>query len=121
MSGAAIPETITDAKGRKLSLRKLNVLDQVKLLRAIGPDQARNQPYVEIVTMAASVADIDGVPLMLPTNERQIDAAIGRIGDEGVAALMVHIQREFAAVMQAAEAAADDGEVKPADPLAPSA
>ncbi len=114
-------DVITDASGRKLTLRKLNVLDQVKLLRAVGPDQARNQPYVEIVTMAASVSDIDGIPMILPNNERQIDAAIGRIGDAGVAALMVHIQREFASVIKAAEAAAEDGEVKPADPLAPSA
>ena len=107
-------EVITDAKGRKITLRKLNVLDQVRLLRAVGADQARNQPYVEIVTMSASVSDIDGVPVLLPVNERQIDAAIGRIG-----ALMVYMQREVAAVQSAAEAAAD-GEVKPADPLAQS-
>ena len=113
-------EVITDALGRKITLRKLNVLDQVKLLRAVGPDQARNQPYVEIVTMAASVSDIDGVPLVIPTNERQIDAAIGRIKDEGFAALMVYMRREIKAVEDAAEAAAD-GEAKPADPLAPSA
>ena len=112
-------EVITDAKGRKITLRKLNVLDQVRLLRAVGADQARNQPYVEIVTMSASVSDIDGVPVLLPVNERQIDAAIGRIGDEGFAALMVYMQREVAAVQSAAEAAAD-GEVKPADPLAQS-
>ncbi len=113
-------DVITDAKGRKLTTRKLNVLDQVKLLRAIGPDQARNQPYVDIVTMSASVADIDGIPLVIPTNERQIDAAIGRIGDEGFAALMVYMKREIAAVEAAAEAVAD-GEAKPVDPLAPSA
>ena len=115
-----MPDVITDASGRKIGLRKLNVLDQVKLLRAVGPDQARNQPYVEIVTMSASVADIDGVPLIIPTNERQIDAAIGRIGDEGFAALMVYMKREIAAVEAAAEAAAD-GEAKAADPLVPSA
>lgn len=113
-------ETITDAKGRKLTLRKLTVLDQVRLLRAVGGDQARNQPYVEIVTMSASVAEIDGVPVPPPTNERQIDALVSKIGDDGFAALMVYMQREVAAVQAAAEAAAD-GEVKPADPLAPSA
>jgi hypothetical protein len=115
-----VSEVITDAKGRKLTLRKLNVLDQVKLLRAVGAEQARNQPYVEIVTMSASVSDIDGVPQLIPVNERQIDALIGRIGDEGFGALMVYMQREVASVETAALAAAD-GEVKPADPLAPSA
>lgn len=114
-------ETITDANGRKMTLRKLNVLDQVRLLRAVGPAQASNQPYVELVTMAASVAEIDGVPCVLPTNERQIDAAIGRLDDAGFAALVVYMRREIATVEAAAEAAADNGEVKPADPLAASA
>jgi hypothetical protein len=114
-------DTITDAKGRKLTLRKLNVLDQVRLLRAVGPDQARNQPYFEVVTMAASVSDIDGIPCMIPTNERQIDAAIDRIGDDGFGALMVNMRKEIKIVEDAAEAAAK-GEVAPASsPLEPSA
>jgi hypothetical protein len=119
-----VSEVATDAKGRKLTLRKLNILDQVRLLRAIGPSQASNQPYYDIVMAAASVSDIDGLPIPMPTNERQIDAAIARIGDEGFAALMVHMQRQIAEVQAAAEAAADeaaDGEANPADPLVPSA
>lgn len=116
-------EIITDARGRKLTLRKINVLDQVKLLRAIGPAQATNRPYVEIVTMSASVSDIDGVPMMIPTNERQIDACIERIGDEGFAILMVQMQREVAVIEAAAEAAltaAEAGEAPP-NPLPQSA
>ena len=113
-------DAVTDAKGRKIALRKLTVLDQGKLLRAVGADNARNQPYVEIVTMSASVLSIDGVPAMIPTNERQIDAVIDRIGDEGFAALMLNMKREIEAVEAAALAAAD-GEAKPADPLAASA
>jgi hypothetical protein len=114
-------DTITDAKGRKITLRKLNVLDQVRLLRAVGPEQARNQPYFEIVTMSASVFSIDGVPFAIPTNERQIDAAIDRIGDDGFGALMVHMRKQIKEVEDAAEAAAN-GEVAPVSgPLEPSA
>lgn len=114
-------EIVTDAKGRKLTLREMNVLDQVRLLRAVGPAQAGNEPYVQIVMMAASVAEIDGVPLMVPTNERQIDGAIGRVGDEGFAALMVNMQRKIEALTKAAEAVDQDGEAPAIDPLAPSA
>lgn len=113
-------DIVTDAKGRKITTRKFNVLDQVKLLRAIGAEQSNNQPYVQIVMMAASVSDIDGVPCPVPTNERTIDAAIARIGDDGFAALMVDMRRQVDALEAAAEAAAD-GEAKPTDPLAPSA
>lgn len=110
-------EVVTDAKGRKITTRKFNVLDQVKLLRAIGAEQSNNQPYVQIVMMAASVSEIDGTPRPVPTNERQIDAAISAIGDDGFAALMVDMKRQVDALEAAAEAAAD-GEVKTPDPLA---
>jgi hypothetical protein len=98
----------------------LNVLDQVKLLRAIGAEQSRNQPYVQIVNMAASVAQIDDVPCVMPSSERQIDAAVDRLGDDGFAAVMVNMQRRVDALMAAAEGAAD-GEVKTPDPLEKSA
>lgn len=113
-------EQVTDAKGRKLTLRKITVLDQVRLLRAIGPAQSSNEPYVNIVTMAASVSDIGGVPLPFPRNEAQIDAAIERIGDEGFVALTVSMKAEIAALeAAAADAIADAGGKE--DPLAPSA
>ncbi len=117
-------DVITDASGRKITMRKLNVLDQVKLLRAIGPEQSRNQPYVELVFMSASVADIDGVPMMLPANERVIDANILRIGDEGFAALQVSVLKAVREIEAAAEVAADNAngvEAKPDAPLPPSA
>ena len=120
-NGAAeAPEVLTDARGRKITMRKINVLDQVKLLRAIGPTQSSNQPYVQIVMMVASVADIDGVPLVMPTTEQHIDALIRRIGDEGFAVLQIKIERDIAALNAAAEAALEAGEAPP-DPLAPSA
>jgi hypothetical protein len=108
---------VTDARGRKLYLRKLTVMDQVRLLRAIGPVQSSNETYVNIVTMASGVSQIDDVPCILPNNEARIDAAIERIGDEGFAALMVQMKKDLAALQAAAEDAAGE---RP-DPLAPSA
>lgn len=113
-------EIITDASGRKIALRKITVLDQVRLLRAIGPAQAENKPYTDIVMMAAMVSEVGGVPMLIPTNERQIDAAVERIGSEGFAALQVYMVKAVDDIMAAAAAAAGDGEGKPSDPLAPS-
>ena len=109
-------EIVVDAKGRKLTVQRRSVLDQVRLLRAIGPAQSGNEAYVNIVTMAVTVSDIDGVPCPTPTNERMIDAAIERIGDEGFAALVVDLKAKEKAFMDAAEAAAMVAVA--ADPLA---
>ena len=112
-------EVITDAAGRKLELRKLNALDQVRMLRAIGAEQAQNQPYVHMVECAFMVSAIDGVPQPLPTSERTIDGAIGRLGDDGMAAVMVQRIKEISAATDAAEAASEAG--KTDSPLPPSA
>ena len=115
---------VTDAKGRKITLRDLTVLDQVKMLRAIGPKQAENQPYYGMVESACMASAIDGVPVIMPANESQIDAVIAKLGDEGMAAIMVHrvaaIQATVRAAEQAAERAAEHAEAEPESPLAPS-
>ncbi len=113
-------EELTDALGRKLTIRNLNALDQARLLRAVGAAQSANMTYFNMVECAAMVSEIDGVPCPFPANERMIDAAIGRLDDEGMACVMV---RRTARVMEAMAAAESIMEGAPAapDPLAPSA
>ena len=112
---------ITDTKGRKITLRKMNVLDQVKLLRAIGPAQANNEPYVMLVNVAAAVSMIDGVPQPPPVNERQIDAAIARLDDDGFNAISAYMRAEIKKAEAAAEAAMAGEAGEAASPLPPSA
>lgn len=106
---------LTDAKGRRLVLRQLTVMAQVKLLRAIGPEQSQNAPYVNIVQAAASVAEVDGVPLPFPANERMIDAAIERLGDDGLMAVALHNKAEMDEAVRRAEEAME-GKARPLDP-----
>jgi hypothetical protein len=119
MSDTVSPTSVTDAGGRKIGLRKLTVVDQVKILRAIGPRQAENQPYVQVVEVACMAADIDGVPIPFPTNEVQIDAVLTRLGDDGVNSLMAVRMAEVRRGIEAAEAAAAEGATR-AGPLTPS-
>ena len=112
-------ETVTDANGRVIKVRKMTVLDQVRVLRAIGPAQSSNQAYVNIVTMAVSVSEIDGVPCPMPSSEIQIDAAIERIGDDGFAALMADMEAQVKAI-QLAAATAILGGAPAVDPLVKS-
>jgi hypothetical protein len=108
------PTVLTDAKGRKLTLRTLTLLEQTRVLRAIGPAQASNEPYVQTVIAMCMIADIDGVPVLLPTNERQIDGMLDRIGNEAGVAMNVHLRKMQADAEKAAE------EAMSPDPLPPS-
>lgn len=107
---------ITDAGGRKLTVRDLDILTQARMLRAIGPAQSGNQPYVQMVMAACMVTAIDGIPVPFPRDEKTIDAAMVRLGDDGMAAAMVDMIRSVNETMAAAEAAVE-GEGTPPNPL----
>jgi len=67
--------------------RRLNALDKLRLLKAAGPTLSENQAWLGVAMLAASVVEIDGVPLPLPTTEQQIEGLVGRLGDDGLDAV----------------------------------
>jgi len=117
---ADAPKVITDAKGRKITLRDLTVMDQMRMLRAIGPAQSSNQPYVQMVTCACMVTEIDGMPIPFPTNERAIDGVVQRLGDDGMSAVMVDMMAEMDRTMKAAQDAVEAGDIAPSPLVAPA-
>jgi hypothetical protein len=86
-----------DAKGRRLSLRRLTALDTLRLFKAAGPILAQNEPWLSMAGLAFSVLEIDGVPVPAPTTEAQIEGLIDRLGDEGLAAVASVIKDEYPA------------------------
>lgn len=84
---AAATQTVTDATGRRLSIRHMTSLDKLRLFKAAGPSLAQNQPWLGMAMLACSVAAIDDVPVPPPTNEQQIEAMVSRLGDAGIAAV----------------------------------
>jgi hypothetical protein len=78
---------VVDAKRRQLTVRKLSVLEQIRVAKILGPQQSMNIPVVGIYRLAASVTAIDGVAEAFPASERQIEAMIQRLGDEGIEAV----------------------------------
>jgi hypothetical protein len=77
----------TDSRGRTLTLRHLSALDKLRLFKAAGPTLAQNGPWMGVALLAASVAAIDDVPVPAPVTEAQIEALVGRLGEEGLAAV----------------------------------
>jgi hypothetical protein len=85
---------IVDAEGRVLQVRKPNVLDKLRLFKAVGPDLAQNTPYLGIALVACAVTAIDGVPVPHPGSEQQIESLILRLGDAGINAAGTLVNRD---------------------------
>jgi hypothetical protein len=77
----------TGADGRRYTLRSMNVLDRLRLFKAVGTELANNEAYLGIAYLAFAVSAIDGVPVPMPANEQQLEALVGKLGDAGIAAI----------------------------------
>jgi hypothetical protein len=84
IAAAARLATASDSLGRRLTVRRLTALDRLRLFKAVGPELAQNPPYFGMAALAASVIDIDGVPVPPPTTEAQLEGLVQRLGDEGI-------------------------------------
>ena len=78
---------VTDALGRRLTIHHLTALDRLKLFKAVPVHLAYNERYLGQACLAFAVNAIDGIPVPQPTNDPQIDAAIERLGNEGIDAI----------------------------------
>lgn len=83
---ASTPQTVIDALGRTLTIREIGPMEQIDLFEAAG-DQSNNSPWVGMAILAASVTDIDGIPMPAPRSKNNIRAALKTLGTEGVAAV----------------------------------
>lgn len=77
---------IQDAKGRKLRLRKPDLLDMYDLFSAIG-DDSKNPACIMMASKVLYVATIDGLVVESPKSYAQFRATLKRIGEEGILAV----------------------------------
>jgi hypothetical protein len=73
-------EIITDKAGRKIQLRRVGVLEQLRLFKALGPELSLNLPYLHGAMIAASIEMLDDVPVPFPVNEAGVESILERIG-----------------------------------------
>lgn len=85
---------ITDARGRRITLKKPGVLGQFRLVKILG-ESAQNQVYVGMVLPLIFVSEIDGEPVHFPQSEREVDALIQRLDEDGITAVMNGVQEHF--------------------------
>ena len=80
-------EVVTDKNVRTIQLRRIGVLEQLRLYKAMGPGLSINDMYMSVAMTAAAAAAIDDVPLPFPTNEAGLEAIVERLGSDGIQAI----------------------------------
>lgn len=93
---AQTEQTVTDALGRVIKLRKPGVLAQYRIVDAMGAS-ASNQAYMAMVLPLLFVSAINADPVPPLGTKREVEALIQRLDDEGVAAVMAGVQEHFGA------------------------
>ncbi|QEH36504.1 hypothetical protein OJF2_50880 [Aquisphaera giovannonii] len=97
------PILVTDTLGRSLGVRKMLLLDRMRMFEVIGPENSKNEAYVGYSALAFSVVSIDGDPVARPANKIQLEALVQRLGDEGIEAVAEHFASEAAAAASSPE------------------
>ena len=95
---------VTDARGRKLRGGKIRVVDQAKLMAAVGPDNVENRPFMNLVLAAACVTFVGERPVHFPTSLREIYDRIDLLDEDGLKAINDHMQSVEGSAQTEAEA-----------------
>lgn len=104
-------ETVTDSKGRVITLRELDPLQQARLVMAVGGDVANNATYMNGFALpAAMVESIDDEFFGFPASVPQIEAMLKQLGGEGMAAINAHLMAKFEAAKAEMEKATQSTE-----------
>lgn len=81
---------VTDAQGRKIGVRRVNMSIRRRVFKAISEESSRNSRYLGLVMVAALVVSIDGKAVdafIRGGNETAFDALIDRLDDDGFEAI----------------------------------
>lgn len=83
-----------DPRGRVITLAKPGVLAQFRLVKMMGA-AASNQAYMSMILPILFVTGIDGDPVHAPTSEREIEALIQRLDEDGVSHVAVGVMKHY--------------------------
>lgn len=92
---AASEVTVTDAKGRVITLKKPNALSSLRLVSAIGSEDAENRMYLAMVSNLVYVSAIDGDAVFIPSSKRELEALYQRLDEHGLLAIQQGVAEHF--------------------------
>ena len=86
--------TVTDTRGRVLTLKRPNVLAQYQLVRMLGNEASQNQTYLGMVMPLLYLQAVDG-EVQNFANQRELDGVIQLLDEDGLVALTQGIAENF--------------------------
>jgi hypothetical protein len=95
LAKAAVEVTVTDTRGRNITLKKPGVLAQYRIIEVAGGEAAKNEVWMGMVIPLIFVTSIDGDPVLQPTSRLQLDALIQRLDEDGLDAVMKGVREYF--------------------------
>ncbi len=84
VAAAASLLAVTDALGRKLTVRRMRVSDRLRFVKIVPGGLQNNPLWMANALAIASVVDVNGVPVMPIQSEQDIERVGDMLGDEGL-------------------------------------
>ncbi len=103
VSSASKVYEVTDARGRRIALRKPLFSETMDLLVVVGPEASKNDLYMSQLTALLYVSTIDGAPPLPLSNKRNIDALLNELEGDGLEAVNSGVIEHFARTFSADE------------------
>lgn len=86
---------VKDAKGRLLTMRELDPVQESRLTVAVGPEMAMNVMYMNLFAFpVAAVAEIDGEEYPIPLSDKQIETMLAILGKHGLKAVNTYLREK---------------------------
>lgn len=86
--------TVTDKRGRTITLKKYTYLRETQFIRMLG-ETASNDRYLSGVLPVLYVTAIDDDRILTPNTQRELDAIINRLDEDGMIAISNGIRENF--------------------------
>lgn len=81
------PTIVVDADGRKLEVKKLDILEELDLIEVAG-EASENRRWMMLTTLACCVRSINGVPILYPKTKKALRDHVAKVGPVGIAAVV---------------------------------
>jgi hypothetical protein len=76
----------TDVQGRTLTVQKITPLRRMRLFALAGPELSKNEQWIGMAVLAASVTAINGDPVSA-NSIREVEFLVERLDDDGLDAV----------------------------------
>jgi hypothetical protein len=86
LAKAAETQSETDARGRVITVRQMNALQQYRFFKALGASTSANPTASELAMLACMVVKIDAQDVAMPATEREVEFLIQQLDHDGLIA-----------------------------------